>query len=174
MSTRLFLVALALAAGMVACDISSECLPWYRSYRCIQNDLGQQCSQDKSLEKRVTIKEGSNDVVRDPAFENCTAFYCASSNGSRPYCTRRCENDADCNPSQLPCIPNQPCPADNWDCEVMIEFGELACMLPDENGECPVDDATGKVADPAKYCRAKDGTLPPGDLTSLAPDAGRP
>jgi hypothetical protein len=111
--------------------------------------------------------------VNDPGFENCNAFYCASTNGSRPYCTRRCESRLDCDPGGLPCLPGKPCNRDNWACEVVIEFGVLACKSLDESGTCELDPSTGKVADPAQYCRAKDGTIEVGvPVDGGVPDAG--
>ncbi|MEW5854457.1 MAG: hypothetical protein AB2A00_37120 [Myxococcota bacterium] len=154
-----YLLAVLVGAGASGCDVSAECLPWFKGPTCLQTDLGKPCSCDENLQKRVTVKGGSNDLVQDSAFENCESFYCASTNGSRPYCTKRCSSALDCDPGGPPCIPGQPCARDNWKCEVVIEFGSLACEAPDENGSCELDEETGKVKEPARYCRAVDGTL---------------
>jgi hypothetical protein len=184
----------ALAAAVLAllggCDVSSECLPWlrgvenpediggYRPWDCLTGDLGLVCSVNAETTARVTVKEGSNDVVSDPGFENCDYFLCASTNGTRPYCTRKCESQLDCDPGGPPCIPGQACERDNWRCEVLIEFGALACKQIDpDTGTCPSDPATGKVRDPVKYCRAIEGHIEKGtpsdiQMTVNNPDAG--
>lgn len=177
------LVLVAGVSGLCGCDISAECLPWHRGLKCFDTDLGQTCSSNEATLKRVTVKPGSNDVVADPGFENCQDFYCASTNGSVPYCTRRCESNFDCNPGGLPCfdqVPDSiPCrDRANWNCEVVIEFGALACTTVDPNtGTCELDPVTGKVKNPVKYCRAKEGFLPQGDytdVTAASPDGGTP
>jgi len=151
-------VTLALVAS--GCDVSAECLPWFKGIACFQPDVGQECSGNEDTIRKVTVRPNSNDVVSDPGFENCVDFFCASTNGSRPYCTRRCESTFDCNGSMAPCLPGQPdCERNNWSCEVVIEFGELACKQTDETGGCETDPDTGKVKDPVKYCRANDGTM---------------
>ncbi|MBI5494282.1 MAG: hypothetical protein HY904_04595 [Deltaproteobacteria bacterium] len=179
-------VCAALAATWAwtsACDISADCLPWFSGVGCFDTDLGAKCSSDEATLKRVTVKPNSNDVVSDPGFENCESFYCASTNGSRPYCTRRCASDFDCNPG-LPCPPNAPddeqCrrrDRSNWSCGVVIEFGALACSSVDpETGSCELDPVTGKVKSPAKYCRVADGVVDVGELNeptaSVATDGG--
>ena len=175
-------VLVASLAGLFGCDISAECLPWHRGLKCFDTDLGQKCTENNETLKRVTVKPGSNDVAADPGFENCENFYCASTNGSVPYCTRRCESNFDCNPGGLPCvgnIPKEACrPRENWNCEVVIEFGALACATVDPTtGTCELDPDTGKVLNPVKYCRAVEGTIPQGNYTDLnaqTPDGGTP
>lgn len=161
-------LVLAGAGAFWGCDVSAECLPWFKGPACLQQDLGRECSADSTTVARVTVKEGSNDVVSDPGFENCDYFLCASTNASRPYCTRKCETQLDCNPLPVPCLPGAPCPMEDWRCEVLIEFGALACKQidPATNG-CETDPETGKVLDPVKYCRAVDGSLPKAQETNL-------
>jgi hypothetical protein len=104
-------------------------------------ELGSRCSPDPDVEKRVQQKAGSNDLVRDVNFESCTQLLCLSYDGSRPYCTRQCESDLDCD-------------AEGFLCGSVTEFSQLACSNYDEeNQTCPRND-DGTIEQPIKYCYA--------------------
>src|SRR5438128_1934811 len=109
---------LAGACALLACDLPATCYPWriiegmataqsINGGNCLAPTLGGECSANAAVTKRVTVRANSNDVVSDPQFDHCDYFLCASTNGSRPYCTRRCETLIDCDPGGLPCLPGQ-------------------------------------------------------------------
>jgi hypothetical protein len=48
---------------VMSCDVSAECLPWFKGIQCLRNDLGAECSSNPAELSKVTIKAGSNDLV---------------------------------------------------------------------------------------------------------------
>lgn len=95
-------------------------------------ELGSPCDPSKEVvDSRVTQEAGKNDLVQSVAFDNCTSALCASVDGSRPFCTRTCEQTSEC---QL----DDP----EFVCEPIVQFGPLACRDFDENPDCVDDDGT--------------------------------
>lgn len=104
-------------------------------------ELGSPCSADSQFVKNsVEQKAGSNDLVQNVNFENCSQAYCLSADGSRPFCTKRCQRDLDCD-------------AAGFTCQQVIQFGQLACE--DWSPELDCFDAEGNPSErPIKYCTA--------------------
>lgn len=60
-------------------------------------EVGMPCDDDeRELATLIAPTPGFDDVVRDVRFDNCSEALCASTDGSRPYCTVRCTGDGDC------------------------------------------------------------------------------
>lgn len=109
-------------------------------------EVGMPCSVDEPyVSSRVQQEVGSNDLVRDILFENCTQLLCLSSSGSRPYCTRTCETDLDCD-------------AEGFVCAQAVNFGPLACDGDDPNRTCVEPDGTPSP-NPTRYCVAQPGVI---------------
>ncbi|MFH1808447.1 MAG: hypothetical protein ABIJ09_06875 [Pseudomonadota bacterium] len=128
---------------------------------CTPDPLGGKCAEkEDDVYGVMKPKDGDNFVSQDPtAFLNCDTFICLSTNGSLPYCTKRCASDTEClNGNGIA-----------MECKVVTEFGALACRAPDHafcpSGAledelcCDREETTGAVKEPAKYCAAKDGEV---------------
>ena len=135
---------------------------------CSTDPLGGACSDnEEDIYKTMDPRNGNNFISQHPAnFINCESFICLSTNGSKPYCTKRCTSDTECQGA----TSEDGNPVDMV-CTVVTEFGALACRNPKneycagENIEaddlcCEQDPQTQSVVDPAKYCAAKDGQIP--------------
>ena len=105
-------------------------------------ELGSPCSADSQfIKSNVEQKTGSNDLVQNVNFENCSQAYCLSADGSRPFCTKRCQRDLDCD-------------AAGFTCQQVVQFGQLACE--DWSPELDCFDAEGNPSErPVKYCTAE-------------------
>ena len=104
-------------------------------------EIGAPCSPDSAfVNSTVRQTAGSNDLVLDPRFDTCQQALCLSSDGSRPYCTRTCVSDGDCQ-------------ADGFTCQKVIDFGALACTDFTPERDCLQADGTPS-AQPIKYCAA--------------------
>lgn len=122
--------------------------------------LGGPCKEEGGeslLYAHIQPQAGTNEIAVNPvAFNACESWTCLSSDGSVPYCTRRCTGDADCvNGNGL-----------QMHCQVVTSFGPLACEeprwehCPDEAEDqvcCERDPATNDVVTPAMYCMASKG-----------------
>ncbi len=139
---RLSLILLA-----VVCGLGMGCEP----------EVGGVCdTDDTKVFTRVRVVPGTNDLVRDVAFDNCSEALCTSTQGSRPYCTKSCETDAECAEA-----------GDGFVCQQIVQFGPLACLdyTPVEEcggGTLPCDcitaDGTPSTAT-LKYCAASPETI---------------
>ena len=120
-------------------------LPLFLATGC-EPELGAPCSPDgKFVKASVEQRAGSNDLVQNVNFENCSQAFCLSSDGSRPYCTKRCQRDLDCNVS-------------GFTCEQVVQFGQLACE--DWSTETDCFDAEGSPSErPISYCSATPQTI---------------
>lgn len=145
---------------------------------CNEDPLAGPCSDREDEVYAVMVpKDGDNFISQNPAkFTNCDSFICLSTNGSKPYCTKRCASDSECNNAN----------GVQMECAVVTEFGSLACREPkhefcDEDAClstctsssdqttcekdckaelcCERDEATQGVLEPASYCAAKDGQI---------------
>ncbi len=129
---------------------------------CNQDPLGGPCSEkEDDVYKIMEPKDGDNFISQSPAaFLNCESFVCLSTNGSKPYCTKRCGSSSECGNGN----------GIEMECKVVTEFGALACRVPshdwcadgsdEEDLCCERDPDTQGVIDPATYCAAKDGQVP--------------
>lgn len=106
---------------------------------------------------RVKVLVGTNDLVRDVAFDNCTEALCTSTQGSRPYCTKSCESDLECAEA-----------GEGFTCQQIVQFGELACFDYTPVNECAADgsppcDCITETGEPStavrKYCAASPETI---------------
>lgn len=132
---------------------------------CVDDPLAGPCNtEDKEdvVYETMKPKDGDNFISQDPtAFLNCESAICLSTNGTKPYCTKRCTKDDEClNGNDVA-----------MRCRVVTEFGPLACRspkheycvgedIPEEEVCCQRDEETRAVKDPAKYCAAEDGEVP--------------
>lgn len=110
--------------------------------------------------ERVQVQPGLNDLVRDVGLESCDQALCASTNASRPYCTKQCEADSECAEA-----------GEGFTCQAIVSFGELACIdfTPvdacdaDGNGDgfpCDCVDENGQPSTLVKkYCAASPETI---------------
>jgi hypothetical protein len=132
-------------------------------------EIGQPCdSNEAKVLDTVKVGAGTNDLVRDVGFTNCSTGFCLSVDASRPYCTKECENDAECAEA-----------GEGFTCQRVIDFGELACfdyVPPDQcaanPGGFPCDCAVSAnelSAQPRKYCAASRATIEARDV-----EYGRP
>jgi hypothetical protein len=101
-------------------------------------EVGRECGQDSFVLERVVVENDRNDLVQDLGFESCSQGLCASVNGSRPFCTRRCETDLDC-------------AADGFVCRELINFGRLACQAWTPELDCTQADGSPSES-PILYC----------------------
>ena len=149
------LVLLALVAIVAA---ASACEP----------EIGLPCDPDEAkVLDSVRVGVGTNDLVKDVAFDTCSTALCTSTDGSRPYCTKQCEADIECAEA-----------GEGFTCQQIVEFGVLACQDftpinecdPDGGFPCDCINADGEPSDqPLKYCAASAATIAARDV-----EFGRP
>lgn len=124
-------------------------------------NVGAPCDPDQAkVLQRVKVQPGTNDLVRDVFLDSCNQALCASTNGSRPYCTKQCEADSECAEA-----------GEGFTCQAIVNFGLLACIdfTPaelcdaDGNGDgypCDCADENGQPSSlPKKYCAAAPETI---------------
>jgi len=130
-------------------------------------EVGQPCDPNtKEVLSKVKVAPGTNDLVKDVSFNVCSTALCASIDGSRPFCTKQCEADVECAEA-----------GEGFTCQVVVDFGALACedFTPadecDESGAPPCDCITedGPSQRPLKYCAASAETIAARDV-----EFGRP
>lgn len=139
--------ALAVSAFFSTVVVMTACEP----------EIGQPCdpNTDEVLSK-VKVAPGTNDLVKDVSFNICSTALCASIDGSRPFCTKQCESDVECAEA-----------GEGFTCQVVVDFGALACQdfTPAEecaeDGSPPCDCITvdGPSQLPLKYCAASAETI---------------
>ncbi len=121
-------------------------------------EIGQPCDPDANkVLTRVNVGVGTNDLVKDVAFDTCSTALCASTDGSRPYCTKQCESDVECAEAGA-----------GFTCQQIVTFGALACQdfVPldqcNEDGAPPCD-CIGEDGESSKlpllYCAAAPATI---------------
>lgn len=120
----------AAIAGLLALAFGAGCEP----------EVGRPCGPKSEVDERVIQETGKNDLVRDLSFEECDQGLCASVDGSRPFCTIKCETDLDCG-------------AEGFTCGRLVSFGPLACEDWTEEGDCVKPDGTPSD-NPTLYCMA--------------------
>lgn len=101
-------------------------------------EVGRECGQESFVLDRVLVENDRNDLVQDLGFESCSQGLCASVNGTRPFCTRRCETNLDC-------------AAEGFECRELINFGRLACQDWTAERDCTQEDGSPSEA-PILYC----------------------
>ncbi len=114
------IVALALAC--TALPLALACEP----------EIGMPCDPDTEfVDGLVEQVAGTNNLVLDVRLDNCTQGYCLSTDGSRPYCTKRCETDIECAEA-----------GGGFECKEVVTFGPLACVDYEDPNE-PRDGSSG-------------------------------
>jgi hypothetical protein len=136
-------------------------------FSACEPEVGQPCdpNEEKVLDT-VKVIPGSNDLVRDVGFDNCSNALCLSVDGSRPYCTKPCESDLECAEA-----------GPGFTCQRVIDFGELACFDFIPEADCdpsgyPCDCAITEnelSENPRRYCAAGRATIEARDV-----EYGRP
>lgn len=105
-------------------------------------EVGRRCGPPDQVNALVEQTPGSNDIVQDVSLDACAQPFCASTGGSRPYCTKTCTTDLDC--AQAP----------GFSCGIVTPFGRLGCSDYEELGNsCTKDDGTPSD-NPIMYCVA--------------------
>lgn len=80
-------------------------------------EIGGICDPDTEfVNELVEQVAGTNNLVLDVRLDNCTQGFCLSTDGSRPYCTKRCEADIECSEAGAGFV-----------CQEVVAFGPLAC-----------------------------------------------
>jgi hypothetical protein len=142
---RLSLCIAAVMFGVLGCEpnVGSPCDP----------------NEEKVLE-RVRVRAGTNDLVRDVSLDSCDQALCASTDGSRPYCTIQCESDLECAAA-----------GEGFSCQAIVSFGALACVDFTPADQCDADgngdgfpcDCLDENGQPStlvkKYCAASPATI---------------
>jgi hypothetical protein len=81
-------------------------------------EIGSPCDPDAEfVDRLVEQAEGTDNLVQDVRLDNCSQGFCASTNGSRPYCTKRCVADGECAEA-----------GEGFLCKEIVAFGPLACQ----------------------------------------------
>jgi hypothetical protein len=81
-------------------------------------EIGSPCDPDTEfVDRLVEQAEGTDNLVQDVRLDNCSQGFCASTNGSRPYCTKRCVADGECSEAGAGFV-----------CKEIVAFGPLACQ----------------------------------------------
>lgn len=60
-------------------------------------EIGSPCDDNEDeVNNLVPQRPGTNNLVQDVGFDNCTQAFCLSADGGRPFCTKKCEADIEC------------------------------------------------------------------------------
>lgn len=110
-------------------------------------EVGGLCDPDPDkVALHIEVKKGTNNLVQDVELDNCSEGFCLSTDGSRPYCTKKCEADIECAEGGA-----------GFACEEVINFGPLACtdfeQFADGSSGDPCQE-DGTCADAAEICQA--------------------
>lgn len=82
-------------------------------------EIGGLCDPDKAkVNTKVPQEKGTNNLVQDVELDNCSEGFCLSTDGSRPYCTKKCAADGECLAEA----------GTGFTCQIIISFGPLACQ----------------------------------------------
>lgn len=80
-------------------------------------EIGSPCDDNEAeVDLLVPQKDGTNNLVQDVGFDNCSQAFCLSFAGGRPFCTKQCEADIECAEA-----------GDGFVCADVVTFGPLAC-----------------------------------------------
>jgi hypothetical protein len=117
------------------------CLALAFSLGC-EAEIGSPCEPVAFSKERVRSEVGSNYLIQNVGFENCSQALCLSTDGSRGYCTKECTSDLECAEAGA-----------GFTCLAVISFGTLACTDWVDPKTCE----SGEQCD----CLRADGTLSP-------------
>jgi hypothetical protein len=108
-----------------------------------ESELGSLCGEPDFVNPRVPQQVGRDNLAVNLAFETCGEGACASTNGSRPYCTQTCEAASEC----------QGMPGETWTCAPIIYFSRYGC-----EDWTPENDCVGSERI-TKYCQTTAATI---------------
>jgi hypothetical protein len=81
-------------------------------------EIGSPCSDnEQEVNDLVPQVDKTNNLVNDVKLENCSQALCLSFQGSRPFCTKRCEAELECAEAGA-----------GFTCTDVVTFGPLACL----------------------------------------------
>lgn len=128
-------------------------------------EIGSPCDDNEAkVNELVPQVDGTNNLVQDVTLENCSQGFCLSFQGSRPFCTKFCEADAQCAEA-----------GPGFTCLDVVTFGPLACsdyedpLLPQ-----PGTEPSGEECEVDTDCTQEGETcFPGGPLESTCGTAGR-
>ena len=112
-------------------------------------EIGSPCDDNEAeVNDLVPQKAGTNNLVQDVGFDNCSQAFCLSFAGSRPFCTKKCEADLECAEAGAGFV-----------CTDVVTFGPLACVDYEDPLE-PQDgtDASGEECAGDTDCTVADET----------------
>lgn len=113
-------------------------------------EVGSQCNNNPDVVDELTERrEGTNVLVQNLTFENCSQYYCLSADGSRPFCTKRCQSALDCTGNT----------GEVWTCEQVVTFGQHACTDWTPERDCFQEDGVTPSDQPIKYCTTTPATI---------------
>lgn len=114
----------------------------------------------------VEQKAGTDNLVQDVKLDNCSQGFCLSTDGSRPYCTKRCTADLECQEA-----------GPGFTCQEVVAFGPLACQdYEDPLAEDPAKAgaSSGAACSTSADCSVEGETcFPAGELKGKCGFAGR-
>jgi hypothetical protein len=117
-------------------------------------EIGSPCDPSAEfVNSEVLQRPGSNDLVLDPRFDTCKQALCLSTDGSRPYCTRICVSDQECQLQDAA-----------FTCQQVVAFGPLACTDFTPENNCLKEDGTPSD-NPIFYCAASNEVIAERDKT---------
>lgn len=100
-------------------------------------NIGGWCANDTDL-VNSRVSQEYDTLSQSVVFENCEQPFCASTGGSRPYCTKRCQSAAECTGNF----------GEEWSCEQVVKFGRAACVDWSPETDCL------NSTQPIRYCVA--------------------
>lgn len=108
-------------------------------------EIGGLCDPDTDFVNQLVEQvPGTNNLVLDVRLDNCTQGFCLSTDGSRPYCTKRCEADIECSEAGA-----------GFTCQEVVAFGPLACDDYEDPNE-PRDGSTGAACSGGAGCSGEE------------------
>ena len=110
-------------------------------------EVGSPCDDNEAeVDELVPQKEGTNNLVQDVGFDNCSEAFCLSFAGSRPFCTKKCEADLECAEG-----------GEGFTCTDVVTFGPLACIdYEDPIEPQPGTDPSGEACEADGDCTVED------------------
>lgn len=108
-------------------------------------EIGGLCDPDTDfVDGLVEQVPGTNNLVLDVRLDNCTQGFCLSTDGSRPYCTKRCEADIECSEAGA-----------GFTCQEVVAFGPLACDDYEDPNE-PREGSSGDTCSAGAGCAGEE------------------
>lgn len=127
-------------------------------------EIGSPCDDNQAkVDELVPRVEGTNNLVQDVTLENCSQGFCLSFQGSRPFCTKFCEAEAQCAEAGA-----------GFTCQEVVTFGPLACS-DYEDPLLPRPDVASSGSDCAEStdCEVGESCFPSGDFEGTCGVPGR-